>query len=190
MIEPTLELLEKRNSVKPAFLTAPGPSGAEIERLLTIGARVADHKKLAPWRFMLFQGEGRARAGAIFAEAALAEEQPPPSEDRLKTERERFLRAPLVIGVVSVYKPHPAAPEWEQILSAGAACQNIVVAANALGYGTSWITEWVSYSPAVRIGLGLTANERIAGFVYVGTPKERPPERERPNLADITSRWS
>lgn len=186
----TLELLAKRRSVPPALLIAPGPTPAEIEQLLTIGARVADHKKLAPWRFMLFEGEARAKAGAIFAEAALAEELQTPSEDRLKVERERFLRAPLVIGVVSVYKPHPAAPEWEQILSAGACCQNIVVAANALGYGTSWITEWVSYSPTVRRSLGLTANERIAGFVYIGTPKERPPERERPNLADITSRWS
>ena len=101
----------------------------------------------------------------------------------------RLTRAPLVVAVISRVTPHRSAPEWEQILSAGAACLNLCLAANALGYGTSWITEWIAYSPRVREALHLADNERIAGFVYVGTPAEAPHERDRPALVDIVSRW-
>jgi nitroreductase len=104
-------------------------------------------------------------------------------------ERTRLMRAPLVVAVVSRVTPHRSAPEWEQVLSAGAACFNLCLAANALGYGTSWITEWIAYNKAVGSALGLSENERIAGFVYVGTPAERSDERERPALSDIVSRW-
>jgi nitroreductase len=99
------------------------------------------------------------------------------------------MRAPLVIAVVSRVTPHRSAPEWEQVLSAGAACLNLCLAANALGYGTSWITEWIAYNEAVSAALHLAANERIAGFIYIGTPTERSDERERPALAEIVSRW-
>ena len=119
----------------------------------------------------------------------LQEDTSAPSPVRLDGERQRFLRAPLVVGVVSRVVATPGAPEWEQVLSAGAACFNLCLAANALGYGTSWITEWVAYSPIVRAALKLADNERIAGFVYVGTPATRPPDRERPALADIVTRW-
>jgi nitroreductase len=99
------------------------------------------------------------------------------------------LRAPLVIAVISRVTENPAAPEWEQILSAGAASQNLVVAATALGYGVQWITEWCAYSEGVRKALRLAENERVAGFVYIGTPKEKPDERERPVLAEIVTSW-
>jgi nitroreductase len=108
---------------------------------------------------------------------------------RLETERKRFLRAPLVVAVVSRVREMRGAPEWEQVLSAGAACMNLCVAANALGYGTTWITEWVSYSKAFGEGFGLAGNERIAGFIYIGTAKERPAERERPQLSEVVMRW-
>jgi nitroreductase len=185
----TIELLANRRSVKPEMLAAPGPSAEELDQILTIAARVLDHKKLVPWRFIIFEGEARAAIGEIFAAACLAEEQPPPSPLRLEMERARFLRAPVVIAVVSRVVTRPGAPEWEQILSAGAAAFNMCLAANALGYGTSWITEWVAYSDHVRAALGLAGNERIAGFVHIGTAKERPQERERPRLADIVTRW-
>jgi nitroreductase len=186
----TLELLASRRSVKPDLLMDPAPTGTELERILTIAARVPDHKKLVPWRFIVFEGEARNAAGELFAKACEAEEKGgPPSPVRLETERKRFLRAPLVVGVVSRVVERPGAPEWEQILSAGACAFSLCLAANALGYGTSWITEWVAYSPTVRSGLGLAANERIAGFVHIGTPKEKPDERERPRLADLVSRW-
>ncbi|MGL4397658.1 MAG: nitroreductase family protein, partial [Hyphomicrobium sp.] len=108
---------------------------------------------------------------------------------RLETERQRFQRAPMVVAVVSSLKPKPGAPEWEQVLSAGAACFNLCLAANALGFGTCWITEWIAYSPRVRAGLGLADGERIAGFVYIGTPEAPPEERERPLVADLVSYW-
>jgi nitroreductase len=186
---PTLALLSTRRSVKPDLLRSPGPKPEELQTILTLAARVPDHKKLAPWRFLVFEGEARARMGEVFATACAEEDANPPSPVRLDSERQRFLRAPLVVGVVSRVVASPGAPEWEQILSAGAACFNLCLAANALGYGTSWITEWIAYSPKVRAALRLADNERIAGFVYVGTPATRPPDRERPALADLVTRW-
>jgi nitroreductase len=184
-----IAFLAKRRSVKPDRLVAPGPTDAELETILTIASRVPDHKKLAPWRFILIEGDARARLGDVVAEACVAAEKEPPSHVRLETERTRLMRAPLVVAVVSRVTPHRSAPEWEQVLSAGAACFNLCLAANALGYGTSWITEWIAYNKAVGAALGLGENERIAGFVYVGTPSGHSDERERPALTDIVSRW-
>ena len=189
MSNATLELLSRRRSVSAKMLGEPGPTPAEVETLLTIASRVPDHKKLAPWRFILFEGEARARFGEVLAEACRKEDAEAPSDVRLETERGRLLRAPLVIAVVSRVVETPGAPEWEQILSCGAACYNLCLAATALGYGTNWITEWYSYSPAVKAALGLAGNERIAGFVYIGTAKTTPSDRERPPLARIVSRW-
>jgi nitroreductase len=186
---PVLALLSTRRSVKPDRLIAPGPTAAELETMLTIAARVPDHKKLVPWRFIVLAGEARSRLGEVIAHACVEAETEPPSQVRLDTERGRLMRAPLVIAVVSRVVAHRSAPEWEQILSAGAACFNLCLAANAMGYGTSWITEWIAYNARVRTALGLTEAERIVGFVYVGTPAERPDERERPNLSDIVTRW-
>ncbi len=188
MNDALLETLATRRSVKPDRLEAPAPSAEQLDRILTIAARVPDHKKLVPWRFMVFEGDARAAAGEIFVEACKAEENEP-SPVRLETERTRFLRAPLVVAVVSRVSKRPGAPEWEQILSAGAAAFNLCLAANAMGFGTSWLTEWVAYSPTVRAKLGLAENERIVGFIHIGTPKEKPEDRDRPNLADIVTRW-
>jgi nitroreductase len=182
-------MLLSRRSVKPAAMAEPGPSPAQLELILTAAARVPDHKKLVPWRFIVFEGEARAAFGEVLARACQSEEAEPPSPVRLDFERARLLRAPTVVAVISRVVESPGAPEWEQVLSAGAACFNLCLAANALGFGTSWITEWYSYSPTVRAALGLAANERIAGFVYIGTPTERQPDRERPALADIVTRW-
>jgi len=157
--------------------------------MLTIAARVPDHKKLVPWRFIVLEGDARARLGEVVARACAALEKEPPSEVRLALERGRLSRSPLVITVVSRVVAHPGAPEWEQILSAGAACFNLCLAANALGYATSWITEWIAYNSQVCEALGLAQNERIAGFVYVGTAAVRPEDRERPVLSDIVTRW-
>jgi nitroreductase len=189
MENPIIAFLSARRSVKPDRLVEPGPSPAELDTILTIASRVPDHKKLAPWRFIVLEGEARARLGEVVAEACIAAEKEPPSHVRLETERTRLMRAPLVIAVISRVTPHRSAPEWEQVLSAGAACLNLCLAANALGYGTSWITEWIAYNQAVGAALHLAANERIAGFIYVGTPSERSDERERPALEEIVSRW-
>jgi nitroreductase len=192
MDKPVLDLLATRRSVKPDALSAPGPGPDELETMLKIASRVPDHKKLTPWRFIVLEGDARARLGEVAAAACVAEEKEPPSEMRLATERGRLMRAPLVIAVVSRVVAHPGAPEWEQILSAGAASFNLCLAANAMGYATSWLTEWIAYNSDVRKALALADNERIAGFVYVGTAETRPENREdrdRPALADIVTRW-
>ncbi len=189
MTNQVLDFLLTRRSVKPMAMSAPGPSAAELERILTAAARVPDHKKMVPWRFIVFQGDARARFGDVLAEACAAEEKEPPTAMRLETERKRFLDAPLVVGVISRVVPHVGAPEWEQLLSAGAACFNLSLAANALGYASNWLTGWYAYSPMVKSRLGLANNERVAGFIYIGTATERPEDRERPALTSIVTHY-
>ena len=189
MTNPTLELLLQRRSVKGPMLTGPGPSAAELEQILTAAARVPDHKQLVPWRFIVFEGAAREAFGAALARIIAVEEKEPPSAVRLDTERQRLAGAPVVVAVISRVTETMGAPEWEQILSCGAACQNLVVAANALGFGTLWVTRWYSYSPGVREHLGLSPNERIAGFIHIGTATERLPDRKRPALADVVTRY-
>jgi nitroreductase len=188
MPNPVVDHLLSRRSVSANSLGEPGPNEAELTQILTAASRVPDHKKLVPWRFVLFQGEARAAFGEALAEICAAEESDP-GRFRLENEAKRFLRAPLVVAVISRVADNKAAPEWEQILSAGAACQNLIVAASALGYGAQWISEWCAYSPGVRRALKLADNERVAGFVYIGTAQEKPEERERPALADIVTKW-
>lgn len=184
-----ITLLKTRRSVKPMELLAPGPSADEIETLLTIATRVPDHGKLAPWRFIIFEGEARERAGAVIGEVfAAANPNAPP--DQLAFERNRLARAPLVIAVVSRAAPHVKIPEWEQQLSAGASCMALLVAAHALGYAASWITEWYAYDRAVLDRLGLAPHERIAGFVHIGLSRQPPEDRVRPRLSDLVTRWT
>jgi nitroreductase len=184
-----LELLKTRRSVKPIEMAGPGPDARELETLLTIASRVPDHGKLAPWRFIVFEGEARERAGAVIAER-FAEQHPEATADQLAFERNRLARAPLVVAVVSRAAPHVKIPEWEQQLSAGAAAMALVMAAHAMGFAASWITEWYAYDRAVLDALGLQSHERIAGFVHIGRPRKAPEERDRPKLADIVSRYS
>lgn len=184
-----LNFLLTRRSAKPALLGEPGPNAGEFEQILKAATRVPDHKKVEPWRFIVFEGDARAKFGEVLAKAVTAEDPSPPSEVRLATERERLTRAPLVIAVISRVKEVPGAPEWEQLLSCGASAMNLCLAANALGYGTAWITEWYAYSPAVANALVLGPGERVAGFVYIGTNREPQPDRDRPDLAKIVTRW-
>lgn len=189
MTNAILEFLQKRRSAKAILLTAPGPTPAELETILACAARVPDHKKLVPWRFVVFEGEARAAFGEVLARTVAAEEKEPPSAVRLEAERGRLTRAPTVVCVVSRVVPNPGAPEIEQLLSCGASAFNLCLAANALGYGTCWLTEWYSFSAGIHKALGLADNERIAGFVYIGTDSAPQEDRERPNLADIVTHW-
>jgi nitroreductase len=183
-----LDLLRTRRSVKPADLSAPGPSAAEIETLLGIASRVPDHGKLAPWRFIVFAGDARLKAGEQIARAFQADHPEAKPED-VAFERNRLARAPLVVGVVSRAGPHVKIPEWEQVLSAGAAAMNLVNASYALGYAASWITEWYAYDRRVLTALGVSAQERLVGFVHIGRPLRPPEERRRPALAEIVTRY-
>ncbi|HEY1243690.1 MAG TPA: nitroreductase [Hyphomicrobiaceae bacterium] len=185
-----LELLLTRRSVKAGMLGEPGPGPEQLRTILTAAARVPDHKKLVPWRFLIFEGDARAAFGEVLARACADEEKEPPSAVRLEAERTRLMRAPCVVAVVSAVTPNPAAPEWEQVLSCGAVGMNLCLAANAMGFATCWLTEWYAYSPAVKAALKLADSERVAGFIYVGTTRERPGDRERPDLASIATRWT
>ncbi len=184
-----LKTLTLRRSAKIALLTDPGPSPEELAGILQVAARVPDHKRMAPWRFIVFEGKSRQRFGETLAAILQSEEAEAPSPVRLETERQRFMRAPVVVAVISRIVDTRAVPEWEQILSAGASTFNLCLAANASGYATAWVTEWYAYSKGVAAALGLQAGERVAGFVYIGTQPESQPDRERPDMQKIVSHW-
>lgn len=176
----TLKLLARRRSTKIAHLAEPGPSSAEIDALIRLAARIPDHGKLGPWRFVVIDGEARRRAGEAIARAK-AESDPA----RAEAARNLFLRSPACVMVVSTAGPHAKIPEWEQQLSSGAVCFALLLAAHALGYAGCWITEWPAYDAEARAALVLAPHERVSGFVHLGTAREPPTERVR---ADVSSR--
>lgn len=184
----TIKLLLTRRSGSAKAMTGPGPDEAQLSSILRAAARVPDHGKLFPWRFVVFEGEGRTRFGDALV-AALKASESGVSQERLETERARFLRAPVVVAVISRVREGIPIPEWEQILSAGAACQTMLVAAHALGFVANWITEWPAYNPLVKECLGLKSGERIAGFVYIGKPAAPLEERIRPDLQKLVTRF-
>jgi nitroreductase len=169
-------------------MSGPGPSPAELETILTIGARVPDHGKLVPWRFIVFEGDARLRAGEVIAKV-FARKNPNAQVAEIDVEKRRLTDAPLVIAVVSFTRPHPKVPPWEQELSAGASAMNMVTAATALGYGACWLTGWFAFDRDVLDGLGLKPDEKLAGFIHVGTSSKTSDDRPRPELADIVTRF-
>ncbi|KQY14629.1 nitroreductase [Rhizobium sp. Root482] len=180
------DYLATRRSI-PAFqMGGPGPGTAEIEEMLRLASRVPDHGKLAPWRFIVYRGEERARLSAELAKMALVA-RPDLSEEMVKVENARLTRAPVVVAVVSKAAPHVKVPEWEQLMSAGAVCLNLLMAANAYGYASNWLTEWYAFDAAAHPLLGVEPGERIAGFIHIGTPQVPPTERPRPELSEIVT---
>lgn len=177
----TLALLARRRSTKVVHFAEPGPSSADIDQLIRLAARVPDHGKLGPWRFVVIEGDGRARAGEALASAT--------DESSKAAARETFLRAPACVMVVSTAAPHAKIPEWEQELSAGAVCFALELAAHALGYGSCWLTGWPCYDAKARKALGVSDSEKIAGFIYLGTPTETPTERVRADWKARVSRF-
>lgn len=183
-MNPAIDLLLSRRSVPPRLLAAPAPTPAQIRVLLTIASRVPDHGKVVPWRFIVIGPDGGARLGALIEETFKID-HPDATTEALEFERNRLVRAPLVIAIVSSTREHPKAPEWEQILSAGAAAMNLVNAANAMGYGANWHTEWYAYDRRITRELGVRDDERVAGFVHIGSVTERPGDRARPSLDEV-----
>ena len=183
-----LNLLKTRRTIKPIELNGPPPSPAEVETLLTIASRVPDHGKLTPWRFIVFEGDARLAAGEKIA-AVFRARRADATADQVEHERKRLARAPLVIAVVSRAGPHVKIPEWEQIMSAGAAATSLVMAAHALGFAASWLTEWYAYDRAVLDAFGLAPNERVAGFVHIGRASKPTEDRPRPPLNEIVTRY-
>lgn len=183
-----IDLLKTRRSVKPVELAGPGPTAAELETILTIASRVPDHGKLTPWRFIVFEGNARMKAGDKIA-AAFTAKYPDAPQDQVDKERERLARAPLVVAVVSRAAEHKKIPEWEQILSAGAAAMSLVMAAHALGYAANWITEWYAYDRGALDAFGVSPQERLAGFIHIGRPQQPAEDRPRPPLSEIVTHY-
>jgi nitroreductase len=181
-----MDLLLSRRSGSAKTMGEPGPSREQLAAILQVGARAPDHGKLFPWRFIVFEGDGRERFGRMLGKILEAEGE---RDRQIDEEKKRFLRAPVVVGVVSSARELIKIPVWEQELSAGAVCQNLLLAAHALGFVANWITEWYAYHPEVKEGLGLKSGERIAGFIYIGTPTVELEERVRPEMDKIVSRF-
>ncbi|MAK64068.1 MAG: nitroreductase [Maricaulis sp.] len=175
----TLALLSRRRSTVALAMSEPGPTPEQVDALIAIASRVPDHGKLAPWRFIVFQGEARTRFGQVLAKVFSAK-TPDATQEQVAFEAGRFERAPLVIAVVSSVTENHKIPDWEQVLSAGAACQNLLIAASAMGFGAQWLTEWYAFDRDVKSAMGLGSGERIAGYLYVGSASDHPVERVRP----------
>jgi len=188
MTQSPIEALLTRRSVLARDLTEPGPNPQQIEQILAVAHRVPDHGKIGPWRFVLFQGQARVDFGQHLAKFFL-QDNPDTTSKCIQFEQERLLRAPLIISVISSPAEHKV-PEWEQVLSCGAACQNILHAAQALGFGAQWLTEWYAYHDKINALLSLSENEKIAGFIYIGSVEQAPNERQRPPLDERVHYWN
>ncbi len=181
--------LRTRRTIPAAQMEEPGPDAATLRAMLEIAARVPDHGKLAPWRFIVY--EKARRAEAVAGLGRLAEQAGDEKERRYRTDKSRgFAGAPLIVGLVSApVADHPKIPLWEQQLSAGAVCLNLLHAAQAHGFAAQWLTGWYAYDAEAARWLGVKDGERVAGFVHIGTPTLPPTERDRPDVGAITSFW-
>lgn len=185
----TIEFLLSRRSVSVKLITEPGPDDETLDRILRIATRVPDHGKLTPWRIQVLRKDGQARLGDFLAGRFTAR-HPDANEKQVAFERDRPQRAPLLLVVTAKVRKQHKIPELEQILSGGAVCHNILLAALAEGWAANWITEWPAYDDEVVRFLGHDPEtDRILGFLYLGTAAEAPDERPRPELADVVSRW-
>ena len=184
-----LAFLKTRKSGSIKTLGPPGPTAAQISEILDIAVRVPDHGKLAPWRFVLFEGAARADIGNVFA-ARWKVLHPEHGAESLAFQRGLFLRAPVVIAVVSTAAPHVKIPEWEQLLSSAAVCYNLVLAASVLGFDAQWQTDWVAYDPEAMAAMGLKGSERVAGIICIGTTTAPLEDRPRPDPQTLLTRWT
>lgn len=184
-----VDLLLSRRSVLAVNIGPPGPDDEALQTMLRIATRVPDHGKLTPWRIQVLREEGQRQLGDLLARL-FAEANPAATEKQVNFERNRLQRAPLLLAVTAKIRPNHKIPEMEQLLSAGAVCYGLLIAAKAVGYAAQWLTEWPAYRPEVVEALGHDPQtDRIVGFVYLGTATEPPAERPRPELADIVSDW-
>jgi nitroreductase len=188
-----LWLLETRRSVAPLALQPPGPTSEQLRRLLTIAARVPDHGVLVPWRFITVEGDARRHLAAAIAQLYL-DSSPAPATEQARKNAARIEAAyaspPVIVLVVSRVRAATQIPEWEQTLSAGAVCMNLLTAATAMGFAANWLTGWAAYSAEARALIGLAEDERLAGFIPISTSRKPPADRPRPALDSVVSNWS
>lgn len=185
----TIDFLLSRRSILARMMEGPGPSDEDLRKIMETGMRVPDHGRLSPWRFIVIRGDAREQLGGVIAEAYV-KNNPDAIEEQVEIEKERFTRAPVVIAVVSKVQKEHKIPEWEQVLSSGAACQTMLIAALSMGYAAQWLTEWYAYDADVKKAIGAGEDDQIAGYLYLGNQMADPSERGRPDYDDIVSEWS
>lgn len=187
-IEVKLGPLTARHSTPSRLLGAPGPTEEELRALVGAAAHVSDHGRLQPWRLLTIHGEARAALGRALV--ALREARGEILDEAVRSkDLQRFVHAPLVIAVIAKITPEHKIPEVEQLLSAGALAQNLLIGACALGYGAQWVTGWPAHDGQAARVLGLAETERVVAFIHVGTPKAAVPDRERPRYEELVSDW-
>ena len=184
-----LQVLNARRSVPAKQLGEPAPDDATLHRMLSAAVRVPDHGKRVPWRFLRIQGPAREALGDHLA-ARTRVRDPDAGEAALEKDRKRFSHAPLVIAVVARLGPDEKIPESERFSSAACVCFALLQAAQACGFGAQWLTGWPAYDPDTLRLLGLSGDERIAGFIHIGTPKLDAPERDRPDPRALLTDWT
>jgi nitroreductase len=183
-----LAFLKTRKSASAKAMGGPGPDAAQVRDILSIAVRVPDHGKLNPWRFVVFDGDARTKVGALFARR-YADLHPEYASENVAFQQGLFLRAPVVIAVVSTATVHSKIPVWEQQMSAAAVCFSLVMAAQAHGFDAQWQSDWIAYDEGAKAAMGLAATENVAGLIYIGTSSVPLEDRPRPDAAALTTRW-
>ena len=184
----TIDFLTTRRSTVARMMDGPGPSDADLRKIMEAGMRVPDHGRLTPWRFIVIRGDARETLGNVIADS-FKKNNPNAIEEQIEIEQERLTRAPVVIAVISRVQKEHKIPEWEQMLSSGAACQTMLIAAQSMGYAAQWLTEWYAYDDSLKEAVGAAAQDEIAGFLYLGSGTGKLSDRARPNYDDIVSEW-
>jgi nitroreductase len=182
-----LDSLTTRSS--PKLLAEPGPDDAALAKILSAACAAPDHGRLKPWRFLVIRGQARERLGEVLADA-LKRREPGIAPEAVERDRVKPLRSPLIVVVTARAVDSPKIPKVEQIISAGIAGQNILLAAHALGFAGKWSTGPAAYDPEVKRGLGLSPEDSIIGFIYLGTAAGDPPITRRPDYTAVTQEWT
>jgi nitroreductase len=184
-----LPFLKSRKSASAKSMSGPGPTGEQLATILEIAARSPDHGKLAPWRFIVFEGNARILVGEALRRI-WAEKHPEHGFEALEFQKGLLARAPVVVAVISAAKTHPKIPIWEQQLSAGAVCLNLEMAALGFGFDVQWQTDWPAYDSEAKAMMGLESFEQVAGFIYIGTSTVELEDRPRPDMANLVTYWT
>ena len=180
-----LKAIQHRNS-RP-FLEEPAPSEQEMREVYKAALRAPDHAWLRPWRYLEVRGEGRKKLADAFIKASKASDEIPSEEMLEKLEKSPY-RAPMVIVLIADIKEQPKVPKIEQMLSLGAAAQNILLSISSLGYGGVWRTGNMAFNPHVVKALELPENSEIIGYLYIGTPSKKEKAIPELNVEDFLTK--
>lgn len=184
-----LELLHQRASIPAKLLSEPAPNPQQLKQIIQAALTAPDHAGLHPWHFIVIEGDSRAKLGDVFARAARLREPSLP-DDKIERQRQKPMRSPMIITVIAnIAENHEKVPRIEQILSAGAAAQHILLAANSLGFGSIWLTGPNAFDPVVKEALGVEAKNEIIGFIYLGSSDITSPTMRRPETEAFVSHW-